>query len=130
MLISIKSLGYSKCYSLRNSRPIKNPSNSIRYSCQRIYIWMRRLKISLEIRKKATFLEVIKNLLCTSFSNILLTAKRRPKGLQFLAIDLLYCSWIQIHLNTYWKDQLICILVQVHNSSEPPLECHQDETFL
>ena len=30
----VESLGFDKCYSLSNFRPLKSPSNSIRYNCQ------------------------------------------------------------------------------------------------
>ena len=47
----VKSLGYIKCYSSCSLRTIKNPSNSIRYNCQKICSWSRRPKTILEIKK-------------------------------------------------------------------------------
>ena len=52
----VKSLGYIKCYSLSSPRPIKSPSNSIRYNCHKTCSWSKRPKTILEIRKKATLL--------------------------------------------------------------------------
>ena len=49
---SIESLGYIKCYSSSSPRPVKSPSNSIRYNCRKICSWSRRPKTILEIRKK------------------------------------------------------------------------------
>ena len=52
----IKSLGYIKCCSYSSPRPIKNPSNSIRYNCQEICSRSRRSETILAMRKIATFL--------------------------------------------------------------------------
>ena len=52
----VKSLGYIKCHSSSSPRPVKSPSNSIRYNCDKISSWSRRPKTILEIRKKKTFL--------------------------------------------------------------------------
>ena len=57
----VKSLGYIKCYSSSSPRPVKSPSNSIRYNCHKICSWSRRPKTILETRKKATFLYRINN---------------------------------------------------------------------
>ena len=57
----VKSLGYIKCYFSSSPRPVKSPSNSIRYNCEKTCSWSRRPKTMLEIRKKTTFLEVINN---------------------------------------------------------------------
>ena len=35
MLNPVKSLGYTKYYSLSSTRPVKSPSISIRYNCLR-----------------------------------------------------------------------------------------------
>ena len=53
-------LGYINCYSSSSPRPAKSSCNSIRYNCQKICSWSKRLKAILKIRKKATFLQVIK----------------------------------------------------------------------
>ena len=58
---SAKSLGYIKCCSLSSPRPLKSPSNSIRYNCEKICSCSRRPKALLKIRKKAAFLYVINN---------------------------------------------------------------------
>ena len=51
----VKSLGYIKCYSCGSPRPVKSPSNSIRYNCQKICSWLKRPKTILEIKKRAHF---------------------------------------------------------------------------
>ena len=48
----VKCLGYIKCYNWRSPRSIKSPSNSRRYNCLKVYIWMKRPKTLLEIREK------------------------------------------------------------------------------
>ena len=63
MLNSVESLEYIKYYNLSSPRPVKSPSNSIRHNCQKICSWSRRPKTVLKIRKKATFLKVINNLI-------------------------------------------------------------------
>ena len=50
-----------------SSKSIKNPSNSIRYNCHKIYSWMRWPETILEIRNKVTFLEVIKKPIIYTF---------------------------------------------------------------
>ena len=45
-----------KCYSSSSPRPVKSPSNFVRYNCQKIWSSSRRPKTMLEIRKNATFL--------------------------------------------------------------------------
>ena len=57
---SVKSLRYIKRYSSSCPRTVKSPSISIRRNCQKISSWSRRSKPILEIRKKTTFLKVIK----------------------------------------------------------------------
>ena len=56
-----KSLGYTKSYSSSSLRPVKSPSNSIRFNCRKICSWSRSPKTILEIRKKAAFLYGINN---------------------------------------------------------------------
>ena len=51
----VKSLDYIKCCSSNSPWPVKSPSNSIRYNCQKVCSWSRRPKTILEIRKKTTF---------------------------------------------------------------------------
>ena len=51
----VKSLGYIKCYSSINPRPVKSPSNSFRYNCKKTCSWLRRPKTTLEIRKRPHF---------------------------------------------------------------------------
>ena len=49
----VKSLGYIKCHSSSNCRPVKSPSNSIRYNCEKICSWLRRPRTILETRENA-----------------------------------------------------------------------------
>ena len=82
----IKILGYIKCYSLSSHRPVKSPSNSIRYNCQKICSWLRRPKTILEITKKATLLLMVNNpIIYLSFSKTLLTTEKKLTEQQFLA---------------------------------------------
>ena len=96
---SIESLGYIKCHSSSCPKTIKDPSHTIKYNCQNISSWTRKLETILEIRKKATFLKVINSQLFISFSKILLTTERRLTEQQFLVVDLSsllllnICSW-------------------------------------
>ena len=60
---SIESLGYIKYYSSSSPRPIKRSKNSIRQICSRA----RRPETLLEIRKKATFLQLINKLIIYKF---------------------------------------------------------------
>ena len=83
----VKSLGYMKCYSSSSPRPVRGPSNSISYNCQKICSRLRRPKIILKIRKKLTLLQVMNNPV-TSFSQTLLTTERKLTWLQFIAVDL------------------------------------------
>ena len=67
-----KSLGYIKCYSSSSPRPVKSPSNSIRYNCHKIS-W-EDLKPYWKSRKKVISLG---DQLFASFSKTLLTTERR-----------------------------------------------------
>ena len=70
MLNSVESLGYIKCYSSSIPRPVKSPGNSIRYNCKKICSWSRRPKTIPEIRKKATYLQVINNCIIYAFQRL------------------------------------------------------------
>ena len=50
-----------------NPGPFKSPSNSIRYNCQKICSQSRRTKTIMEIRKKATFPQMMNNLIIYTF---------------------------------------------------------------
>ena len=76
------------CYSSSSPRPVKSPSNSLRYNCQKICSWLRTSKTILEIRKWPYFSRWSTILLFTSFSRTLLTTKRALTGIWFLAVDL------------------------------------------
>ena len=47
-----KTLDMSSATARVAPRPVKGPTNSIRYNCRKIYSWSRRPKTTLEIRKK------------------------------------------------------------------------------
>ena len=64
----VKRLGYTKCYSSISNRPIKNPSSSIRCNCKKTCSLSKRPEIIMKIRKKVTFLEVIKESIIYKFS--------------------------------------------------------------
>ena len=64
---TVESLGYFKCYNYTSPRPIKRPSNSIRYLCHNISSWARRHETILKIIKKTTFLEVMKKSIIYKF---------------------------------------------------------------
>ena len=64
---SVEDLGYIKCYIMSSPITNKSPSNSIKYNCQKIYSASRRPETLLQIREKSTFLEVIGNLIMSTF---------------------------------------------------------------
>ena len=59
---------------------VKSLSNSIKYNCQKVSSWSKRPKTKLEIRKKATFLQVISK---SIIYNILLTTNRTNRAVVF-----------------------------------------------
>ena len=113
-----KNHGYIKCYSSSSSRPVKNPSNSIRYNCHKIYSWSKRPKTTLETKKGYTRLGDNRAVVFSSrhFPNIL---KNRDH---------------QRNLPTIWKIRFlqtkVCKKVLAHSSLEPPLEYNQHQTTL
>ena len=76
----VKCIGYIKCYSLSRPIPVKSPSNSIRYNCNKICSGPRRPKTILEIRKRPHFSRWSIVLLFTGFSKTLLTTKKSLTG--------------------------------------------------
>ena len=60
-----------------SSRSIKRPSNSVRYSCQKICSWSGRPKTILEMTKRPHFYRWSMILLFTSFLKTLLTTESR-----------------------------------------------------
>ena len=56
----VESFEYIKCYSSSGTSPIKNPSNTTKYNCQKICSWTRTPTTILEIRKETPHYEVIK----------------------------------------------------------------------
>ena len=53
----VKSLEYIKCHSLSSPRPVKSPSNSIKYNCEKICSSSRRLKTILKIKKSSHLID-------------------------------------------------------------------------
>ena len=89
-------------------RPIKSPSNFIRYNSLKICSSLRRPKTILEIRKKAIFLQATfltfvdkTSLIYISFSKTLLATERRLTEQQFLAIH-----FSQTFFNTGITDEI------------------------
>ena len=112
-------------------KSVKSPSNSVRYSCEKICSWLRRPKTILEIRKKATFLYVINNpIIYKFFKNSTNHRKKNNRVLVFSCRPLMKRSNNQENktsYDTYWRVQLICMKVPAYNSLEPPLEYNQDQ---
>ena len=71
----VRSLGYIKCYSSSSPRPIKSPSNLIRYNCQKS-------------ENRPHFYRWPISLLFISFSKNLLTTEGRLTKRQFSAVYL------------------------------------------
>ena len=129
----VKSLGYIKHYGLTSSRPVKSPSNSIWYNCQKICSWLKRPKPYWKSEKRLQFSRQSISLLFTSFSNILLTMKRRLTGQQFLAVnpnileyrdhqqDLATIWKTRTPFDTNWRVQVVVWKFRL-SSLEPPLE--------
>ena len=58
----VKSLGYIMCHSSSSPKPVRSPSNPIRYNCEKICSWSRRPQSILEIRnQKIIVIELITN---------------------------------------------------------------------
>ena len=86
-LIYIYIYIYIKCCSSSSRRSIKSPSDSIRYNCQKVFSWSRRLETKLEVRKEIIFLEVINNIIIYYFfSKILLATDRSLTGWYSLVV--------------------------------------------
>ena len=67
---------------LNSPKPIKSPSNSIRYNCQKICNRSKRPKTTLE--KKPYYLSFIDQQ--AYYLHDLINYKKRPTGQQFLAV--------------------------------------------
>ena len=76
----LKGLKYIKCRSLSSPRPNKSSSNSIRNDSWKITVDEEDLKPYWQSEQKTTFLDVIKGIVFTSFSKILLTTEGRLTG--------------------------------------------------
>ena len=81
----VKSLGYIKCYSTSIPRPVKSPSNSIRYNC-----W------KMEIRKRPYILDGEESYCLQFLSKTLLTIKRRLTGYIFKDILKYRDHWLEL----------------------------------
>ena len=128
----VKSLGYIKCYSSSSPRPVKSPSNSIRYNGKKVCSSSRRPKTILKSEKGPHF----SRWLTIRFPKTLVTTEKRLTGRWFIAEDLspsflntgttnetFQLSGKKKALSdTYWRVQLVCMKVQAHSSLEPPLE--------
>ena len=126
----VESHGYIKSYSSSGPRPIKSPSDSIRYSSQKICNWSRRPKTIPEIKNITLFL-VINNPITYKFfkdftnrrkktnSTIVFSCRYFPSILKYR--DHRWNLENKTPSDTYWRVQLVCVKVQIHNSLEPPL---------
>ena len=102
-----------------SSKSIKNPSNSIRYNCHKIYSWMRWPETILEIRNKVTFLEVIKKpIIYTFFKDSTNQRRGTNTGLVYCCIYLSYILKYWDHrwdLPTIWIFQIHKIICEFWN---------------
>ena len=112
----VKSLGYIKCHSSSSPRPVKSPSNSIRYNCEKICSWSRRPKTILEIRKKTTFLQVINNSIIYKFSKDFNNHRKKTNRAVIFSCrpfpNILKYMDYQWNLPTIWKTKLIQTLIE------------------
>ena len=104
----------------------KSPSNYIRYNCKEICSWSRRPKTILGIRKKGTFLWVIKNSIIYKFFNNYRKKTDRVVAFSYRPFhNILKCKDYWWNLLTIWKRrilqtlidwrvQLVCKKVQSH----------------
>ena len=92
MLNPVESCEYIKCCSSSSTRPMKEPSNSIIYSCQKIGSWSRRPETILEIRKKPTFIWVMNKLITCKFFKDFINHKKKTNRTVFF----LWCFFNQV----------------------------------
>ena len=98
----IKSFGYIKCQSLSSPKPIKSLAILSDATCQKVCSWSGEPEIILEIRKEATFLEVInKPILCKFFKDFTNHKKKTN-----LSPNILKCSNHRWGLRIIWKTRL------------------------
>ena len=141
----VKSLGYIKCYSSSSPRSVESPSNSTRHNSQKICSWSRRPKTILEIRKKATFLWVIKKpIIYYKFFEDFTNHKEKINRVVIFSSrpfpNILKYKDHRWHLPAIWKTrlfsdiyqrvQLVCLKAKAHSFLEPPLEYNQEQTPL
>ena len=126
----VESLGYIKCYSSSSPRPVKCPSNSIRYNYKKIWSWLRRPKTILNSEKWQQFSRWSIILLFTSFSNNLPTERRLTDSTFLNTGTTDETLENKTPSNTYWRVQLVCEKVQAHSSLELPLEFNQNQGSL
>ena len=112
----------------------------ISYNCQKVCSWSRRPETIMEIRKEATFLEVIiKPIIYRLFKDFTYHRKKTNRALVFsqrtLTNNLKYMDqrWDlptirkTRSLQTHWRVQVLCMKVQAHTFSEPLLGYNQDQ---
>ena len=80
MLNPVKSLAYIKCYNSSSPRPVKSPSNSISYNCEKICSWSRRPKTYRKSGKGHFSLGDQQSYYLQVFRKTLLITERRPTG--------------------------------------------------
>ena len=109
----------------------KASSNFIRYNCEKICSWSKRPETILNIRKKAKVIN--KTIIYNFFKDFFNHRKKSfsPTYLNAGTADAVFNNLEnKIPSDTYWRFQLVCTKVQAHSSSEPPLECNQDQMSL
>ena len=99
---SAKNLVYITWCRSRSPRPVKSPSNSIRYNRQKICSWSRRPKAILEIKKRPHFYRW-PTILFSSFPTAFLTTERRLTGWYRLFPNILKYRDHQWDLQAIWK---------------------------
>ena len=128
---------------MSSPRPIKNPSNSIRYNCQKVCSWWKRPETTLKIRERNKFPRtIVKPIIYKFFKDITNNRKKTTRAVIFgyRPLPNIFKCWNhKWYLSTVWKSnffrhygrvQLVFMGVQPHTSSEPPQEYNQDKTPL
>ena len=114
----VKSIGYTKCYSSSSPRPVNSirPSNSIRYNCKKICSWSGRPKTILEIRKMATFPQVINNpIIYKFFKDFINHRKKTNRVVVFSCRPFTKISKYTDHqwnLPAIWKTRLLHTIIE------------------
>ena len=101
MLNSVESLGYIKCSSSRSPRPVKRPSNSIRYNCQKICSWSWRPKTILEIRKKDTLTILAKSCIWDGWLGPKFASAGKYNTAFKTQAEIFFCQ--QVKMESFWS---------------------------